>query len=367
VAARRPRLLYVVTLAEVGGAQSYVRDLLPAARERFDVTVAAYGDGPLRDAASDLGIPFVLLRHVRRPLSVVQDTLGLVELTQLFVRLRPDIVHLNSSKAGVLGRVAATAARVPVRIFTAHGWAFKAANGLGARCYLWADRAVRPLTTMVVCVSETERRAGVAARVCSTAKTIVIRNAVDPGPAVVRPEARPGPVEIVSIGRLAPPKDFLTLLEAVDLLPPGEVRLTILGAGPLRPLLEAEIGRRNLTGTVDLAGEVRDVRPTLAHGDVFVLASTSEGMPISVLEAMAAGLPVIASDVGGVHEVVDEGTTGFLVPAGAVGPLAERLGQLCGDRALRSRLGGAGRLRVERDFALPAWRAEHLRLYESLL
>src|SRR5665213_3043365 len=126
--ARRPRLLYVVTLAEVGGAQSYVRDLLAATRDTFDVSVAAHGDGPLRTAAGELGVPFIPLCHVRRELSLLQDPLALLELTALFRRVRPDIVHLNSSKAGVLGRLAAAIARTPARVFTAHGWAFKATS-----------------------------------------------------------------------------------------------------------------------------------------------------------------------------------------------------------------------------------------------
>ena len=357
----------MVTLAEVGGAQAYVRDLLPAAQERFDVTVAAYGDGPLRDAATELGVRFVPLKHVRRPLSAYQDTLGFVELTGLFRRLRPDIVHLNSSKAGVLGRIAAAAAGVPVCIFTAHGWAFKAAGGIGASCYLWADRVMRPLATMVICVSETERSAGVAARVCTPAKTIVIANAVDVGDPVGRSQNTARLLEIVSVGRLAPPKDFLTLLEAFEMLPLGKARLTLVGGGPLRQRLESEISRRGLTEVVDLAGEVQDVRSMLERSDIFVLSSHSEGMPISVLEAMATGLPVVASDVGGVHEVVQESATGFLVPPGDVEGMAERLVQLIGDAALRQRLGDAGRQRVEQHFALAQWRARHLALYASLL
>lgn len=362
----RPKLLFVVTLAEVGGAQSYVCNLLPAARRRFDVTVAAYGEGPLKDTAAALGIPFVGLEQLRRPLSA-RDLLGLVELIRLFRRLRPDIVHLNSSKAGVVGRLAAFAARVPACVFTVHGWAFKASSGPSSRLYLWADRAVRRLADSIVCVSETELRAGLAARVCTVGQATVIPNAVDVGPP---PPPRPGsrrPVELVSVGRLATPKDFSTLITALGLLPRGEARLVVLGDGPLRPALEREIDECGLREHVDLVGEVRDVTPHLRSADVFVLASRSEGMPMSVLEAMAAGLPVVASDVGGVHEVVDDGTTGFLVPPGDAPVLAERLGRLVRDGALRAAAGAAARRRVEEGFALPGWRARHVELYESLL
>ena len=104
---QRPRVLIVVTLAETGGAQTYVASLLPALVEEFDVVVAAHGPGPLLEAARRAGARFVALEHVRRPLSPWRDLRGLLELVALMRRERPDIVHANSSKAGVLGRLAA--------------------------------------------------------------------------------------------------------------------------------------------------------------------------------------------------------------------------------------------------------------------
>ena len=142
------------------GAQSYVASLLPALVGRFDVTVAAHGAGPLRDAAEAAGVRFVPLANVRRPVNPFRDLAGLVELVRLLRRERPDILHANSSKAGVLGRLAAALTGVPIRIFTAHGWAFAAHSGLAARGYRVADRLMRPLTTATICVSEREREAG---------------------------------------------------------------------------------------------------------------------------------------------------------------------------------------------------------------
>ncbi len=362
-----PRLLYVVTLAEVGGAQTYVAELLPAAREEYDVAVAAHGEGPLRRAAAEAGVTFVPLEQVRRPVAPVRDLRGLLELYRLFRRLRPDVVHLNSSKAGILGRLAARLARVPVCVFTAHGWAFKAGHGRAARAYLWADRLVEPLSSTVVCVSETELRAGLEARTCRAGRSVVIPNAVEPGGPVERAPAEGRPVEIVSVGRLAEPKDFATLVAAFASLPSGSARLIVLGDGPLRGRLAAQIGQLGLGGSVELAGEVDDVRPRLERADVFALSSRSEGMPLSVLEAMAAGLPVVASDVGGVHEVVADGATGRLVPPGDAAALGAALAGLVADAGERKRLGAAGRERVLERFALPPWRERHLELYRRLL
>ncbi len=157
----KPRLLILITLAEAGGAQTAVSLLLPGLTAEFDVTVAAHGSGPLRDAARAAGVPFVQLEHMRRAISPWQDALALFELVRLCRRIRPDIVHAHSSKAGALGRLAAALADVPVRIFTVHGWSFAAYGGLPGRLYLWVERRLRRLTTAVICVAEASRDVGV--------------------------------------------------------------------------------------------------------------------------------------------------------------------------------------------------------------
>jgi glycosyltransferase involved in cell wall biosynthesis len=359
---RSPRILLLITLAETGGAQTYIAGLLPALARRLDVVVAAHGDGPLRDAALAAGVRYVPLRHVRRNLHPARDLLGLLELVALIRRERPDIVHANSSKAGLLGRTAAAALGVPVRIFTAHGWAFKAYSGPVSALYRWADRLMAPLTTTTVCVSERERAAGVAARTCRAADTVVIPSAVD---AAALPQARHdgSPPRVVMVGRLAAPKDPVTLVRALARVQGSPFAATIVGDGPERPAVEAEIGAAGLEGVVELAGERHDVASLLAGADVFVLSSRSEGAPLSVLEAMAAGLPVVASAVGGVPESVADGATGLLVPPGDAAALAAALEQLLADSALRRRLGAAGRERVRARFDLAELQRAHLELY----
>jgi len=359
---RMPRVLILITLAEPGGAQTYIAQLLPALAARCEVVVAAYGDGPLRDAAREAGVRFVGLRHVRRALRPGRDLLGLLELLALIRRERPDVVHANSSKAGVLGRVAALLMRVPVRVFTVHGWAFKAYAGLPSRLYLWADRLMSPLTSATICVSETERAAGLAARTCRPRSTVVIPNAVDVE-AAPRAGGDGDPPRIVTVGRLAAPKDALTLVRALALLDQIRFSALLVGDGPDRAGVEAEVRSLDLEDRVELAGSRADVPTLLAAADVFVLSSRSEGAPISILEAMAAGLPVVACDVGGVGELVADGETGLLVPPAEPARLAEALRRLLADPELRRRLGAAGRARARERFDLPAFRAAHLELY----
>jgi glycosyltransferase involved in cell wall biosynthesis len=360
--ARRPRILLLITLAETGGAQTYVAGLLPALVGPFDVVVGAHGDGPLREAALAAGARFVGLRHVRRDLHPVHDVLGTLELIGMMRRVRPDIVHANSSKAGLLGRSAAAVAGVPIRIFTAHGWAFKAYSGAPSALYRWADRLMEPLTTVTICVSEGERAAGLAARTCRAARTVVIPTAVEAGAAPRAAQERPVP-RIAFVGRLAPPKDPVTLVRALAAVSGAPFTAALIGDGPDRPAVEAEIRAAGLGDVVELMGERRDVPELLADADVFVLSSRSEGAPLSLLEAMAAGLPVVASAVGGTPEIVDDGTTGLLVPPGDPGALARALESLLTDPERRARMGTAGWERVQARFGLAQLRRAHVELY----
>jgi glycosyltransferase involved in cell wall biosynthesis len=362
----RPRLVLVITLAEVGGAQSYVAALLPALAERYDVVLAAYGEGPLREAAARAGVRFVPLRHVRRPIRPWRDLAGLVELSRLLRRERPQILHASSSKAGVLGRLAAAVTRVPIRIFTVHGWAFAAYDGLPSFLYRVTDRLMAPLTTVTICVSERERAAGLEAGTCRAEQTVVIRNAVDVAAALRSGHDRVTPM-LIAVGRLKAPKDFMTLIRALATLPEGSFEALIVGDGPDRAAVESEIRDLGLGGRVRLAGERRDVPALLAASDLFVLSSRSEGLPVSVLEAMAAELPVVASGVGGLSELVVDGETGILVGPGDARALGAALGRLIEDRELRRRLGAAGRDRAETLFDLGAFRAAHVELYDAQL
>ena len=360
----RPRIVLLVTLAETGGAQTYVSELVKGLAGEYEVTVAAHGPGPLPKATAAAGADFVALRHVRRPVAP-RDLLGVVELTLLLRRLRPQIVHASSSKAGVLGRIAARLAGVPVRVFTVHGWASSAHAGMWARLYRLAERAVRPLTTATICVCESERAAGLAAGACDARRTFVIHTGID---ATSRPRARPGEgvPAIVSVGRFQAPKDAASLVRALALLG-GEHRAALVGDGPDRAAAVAEARRLGVEEAVVFEGERDDVPEILASSHIFVLSSRSEALPVSILEAMAAGLPVVATRVGGVPELVVDGETGLLVPAGDTRALADALQRLVDDPDLRARLGAAGRARVEEHFRLDSFLEAHRNLYGRTL
>ena len=344
---------------------TYIASLLPALTKEFDVLVAAHGPGPLEGAALAAGARFVPLRYVRRPVNWWYDLAGFVELLLLCRRERPAIVHANSSKAGFLSRVAAALAGVRIRIFSVHGWAFTI-PGI-SRLALWADRAVAVLTTTTICVATCDRELGAAARTCVRESTVVISNGIDASrftPSLH--QARETPV-LASVGRVCAQKDYTTFVRALARLEQGSFRALIVGSGPQWAKIAAEIERLQLTDSVQLCGERQDVRPVLASADAFVLASAYESLPISILEAMAARLPVVASAVGGVPDIVVDGETGFLVPPADPEALADRLRTIVADGALRRRLGDAGRRRVEKHFAVEEFQRLHVELYRREL
>jgi glycosyltransferase involved in cell wall biosynthesis len=366
VVSSRPKLLLLVTLSETGGAQTYVASLLPGLVDTFEVTVAASGAGPLATAARDTGAEFVRLRHLRRPLRPWHDVPALIELAQLMRRKRPHIVHVSSAKAAALGRFAAWLTSVPVRIYTVHGWAYLAHDGFTGAAYRWIERLLRPLTTVTICISESERRAGLAARTCDGRSTVVIHNGVD---LIGRPVTamRHEIPQLIAVGRLRPPKDPITLVQALAALRPGSFHALLVGDGPDRPEVVAELRRLGLETDVELVGDRGDIPELLADSDIFVLSSRSEAFPLSILEAMAAELPVVASSVGGVPEIVVDGETGVLIPPEDPVSLARALAWLIGDADARRALGKAGRARVSERFDLASVQEAHRLLYCDVL
>jgi len=338
----RPRLLVVITLAEAGGAQTFCARLIAGLRDRYAIEVAAHGPlGPLVDTCRALDIPFHHLAHMRRRPHPVGDLRAVAELRALVRRIRPDAVQLNSAKAATLARVGLAGTGIPA-IYTVHGWSFAGRSGAEARAWTAIEWTTAPLARAIVCVSRYDRDLAVSHGVAGRAPTLVIHNGVVlPTAAPVR-GAWPASPTLLCIARLSPQKDVATLLEALALPGCERWRLQVAGEGPDLAKLEAQIDRLGLRDRVQMLGQRDDVPALLVAADALVLPSNWEGLPFSILEAMAAGLPVVASIVGGVPELVRDGVTGALVPPRDVPALARALAQLDADGARARAQGRAG-------------------------
>jgi glycosyltransferase involved in cell wall biosynthesis len=364
VAARRRLLLASQPLDF--GVPGHVLDLVEGLdRDRYEIAVACSPESSLWSGLR--GRPDISLHpigHARRPSPL--DALSLARLRRL-VR-RADLVHGHSSKAGFLVRLAAMSAGRRFRcLFTPHGWSFWAAEGLEARLYLALERRAARWCRTIVGVSAYERDAGLAAGVGTPGQYRVIPNGVD----VDRFQAARSPVagRIVMLGRLARPKRpelVVRSLARVRERHPG-AELWLVGDGPLRGEVEALAGSLGLAGAVRVTGRRDDVPKVLAEADCAVLASDYEGMPLSVLEAMAAGVPVVATSFGGIDELIEDGETGFVAESRSVDALAASLGRLLEDPELSLRLGAAGRRRAVERFSVSRMVAETAALYDEVL
>jgi glycosyltransferase involved in cell wall biosynthesis len=288
-----------------------------------------------------------------------------LEVGALLKRLRPHLVHAHSSKAGFLGRLAARALGVK-SVYTAHGWAFTEGVPEGRRRLALAmERFAGRLGDRVIAVSHHDRDLALRHRVVPSERLKVIWNGVPDTPLRARPEAHPP--RLVMVARFAPQKDHALLLRALAGLKELPWTLDLVGEGPLLPQARALAQALGLAERVRFLGARRDVAEVLAGAQVFALATRWEGLPLSVLEAMRSGLPVVATDVGGVKEAVVEGETGFLVGRGDEAGFRERLARLLQNPRLRASLGEVGRKRYEEAFTLERMLRETWRLYEEIL
>lgn len=372
----RPLIAHVVYRFDIGGLENGVVNLLNRMpRERYRHAVVALTEATaFRRRVTRNDVRFVELR--KAPGHGIKL---LPRLVRVFRELRPDLVHTRNL-AALEASAPAWLARVPVRVHGEHGRDVADLDGSN-RGYRWVRRAYRPFVDHYVTVSRDLERYLVDAVGISRARVSRIVNGVDTeafSPAVVRSRPADWPFDdrawiVGTVGRLQAVKNQVLLARAfvrmLDVAPVlrERLRLVIAGDGPLRAEVHAVLAAANAQDLAWLPGARDDVATILRGLDVFVLPSLAEGISNTILEAMASGLPVVATDVGGNSELVERGETGVLVPADDAGALAEALlAYALGPERARA-AGRAGRARAERLFSLDAMVAQYSSLYDRLL
>lgn len=359
--AKPAKILFVITQGERGGAQRYVFDLaahLP--RDRFSVSVVA---GPekseLRNLVLGRGGRFLICRNLIRDIHPLKDLLAIRELRKIFAREKPDIVHLNSSKAGVVGSVAARLAGVKRVVFTAHGFAFLEPNSWWRRqIYYWAERFATYFRDKIICVSECDRQAALRSRLGPAEKFITIHNGIATVSLPPPTSHLTPPFVVGAIAHLYPTKGLNHLVDAARDI---DAKFVIIGEGPERANLESRIKNYGLGNKFELLGERINAHQYLPQFDIFVLPSVKEGFPYVILEAMAAAQPIVATAVGGIPEILNH-ETGILVPAADPKALADAIKFLIENPEIAKRLGQNARERVK-NFTLEKMVAETAKIY----
>lgn len=320
----------------------HVLSLARGLRDRVDVEVGVGDDdGYLAGELRAAGIPVHVLPALQRSIDPRVDRQALRAMRDVIRSVSPHIVHTHSTKAGLLGRLAAYLEGRPA-IHTAHAWSFS--DGLARRRKAFAiptEALAGRITRRFIVVSGADREIALRYHVARDPQVRIVHNGVDDADVRATPSGGAPPV-IAMVARMAAPKDHDLLLRALAGVD-APFRLRLIGDGPDRPLVEAQIQQLGLGDRVELLGVRRDVPDLLGQVQLFALISRQEGFPLATLEAMRAGLPVIASDVGGVREAVSHAETGLLVPRGDEAALRSALQRLLRDATLRAAFGAAGR------------------------
>ena len=346
------KIVYVITRSDsIGGGHIHIRDLALALKARGGEPYVLVGrEGPFTDELRLRDIPFQSLRHLVRPIHPWHDVAAFFELWGALKKIRPDLVSTHSAKAGWLVPMAAALLGIP-SLQTTHGWSFTTGvPRFAAWCYSFIERIGVLFADRVIGVCEFDRQLALRYHVAPAKKVTTVHNGMPDIDARLRAAPAHAPVRLVMVARFEAQKDHGTLLRALARLRGKAWQLDLIGDGPQRADIVELAGDLGVADRVRFLGARTDVAQLLASSQVFLLISHWEGFPRSILEAMRAGLPVVASDVGGVRESVVEGVTGFLIPPGDVDTLQARLELLLEFPGLRTHLGGAGRARYESQF-----------------
>ena len=358
-----PHVVLVITKGEAGGAQTHVLELCRALQHRVRFTVVIGGDesrSVLGQGLTALGIAVLALPSLQNSLNPLKVLASVRTLLAHLRTLQPDVMHAHSAVAGVIARLAGKIGQFPV-VYTVHGFGFKPQAPWLIRTNAWlAEAALAAWTTRMVCVSAYEKE--LASQLpMQPDRVSVVHNAI--GDVPWRSNLQADAPQLVMVARMAAPKRPDLLVAALALLAQQGLRpaTRFLGGGPdLGAHQKAAAGMPH----IEFLGDVGQVAERLAQHQIFVLLSDHEGLPMSILEAMRAGMAIVASRLPGIEELLTDGDNALLVP-NAPQAVAQALQTLLADAPLRQRLGRAARARYEAQFQPEAMAAPVLAIYQQ--
>lgn len=367
-------ILYLITQSEFGGAQKYVLDLALGLKDEFNIYVGMGGEGEKGEFTRKLkenNIEYYVLKYLKREISPINDFLAVFEIIKLIKKIRPDIVHLNSSKISILGSIASQICSMfhvsCYVIYTVHGWVFNEPLAAWKKSfYFFAEKLTAILKNKIICINKLDYDIAKNQLKIKEKKLSLIYHGIKPINFLSREEARNKLISdfglgisdflIGTIANLYKTKGLEYLIEAIRMLisqyPNIPISLIIIGEGEERKNLEDLTGQLNLKNRVFLAGEIKNAGLLLPALDIYVNSSVKEGFPYSILEAMSASLPIVATKVGGTPEMISDGENGLLAEPANPEELAKRIKILIEDRNLRGILGEQAQKSIEEKFGI---------------
>lgn len=359
-------ILFVITRADaIGGAQVHVKDIAIALQQDgHKVLILTGQQGVFNEDLRQANIESIPCEFLRKPINPFLDGKSLRYIMHVISEFQPDLIAAHSSKTGILGRLAGKLAGIPC-VFTAHGWSFTTGIPEPNRTiYRFLERATASLADKVICVSEFDRSIGIQAGMDSKGLVTVHNGMKDITTNFIADTITSDPVKVAMIARFDRQKDHSTLIEAFQDL---NAELILIGDGPSMLKTQQQVDKLKITKKVKFLGFRQDIAEILAQVQIFTLISNWEGLPCTIIEAMRAGLPVVASDVGGVKEIVIEDRTGYVIPRGDVATLRQKLAYLIENESARTSMGILARQKYESELTFQHMYEQTLAVYEEVL
>ncbi len=340
-------ILYLITQSEWGGAQRYVMDLVRNIHIEYKIVVAFGEQGEKGELAKFLReheIKYYVIPHLKRAISPINDYKALQEIIKLMKKINPRIVHLNSTKASILGSLAGLFITNPLRIiYTVHGWVFNEPLIFWKKSfYRWAERITAKMKKIIICVSENDRQAALIHKIAPDNKLTTIHNGIIPPDFLPPSEARAYLLSLFTdnefiinkkttligaVGNLYATKGFEYFIKAIKILVEEnmDIRALIIGEGKERADLESWITQLNLEHHIKLTGFVPQAVNYMKAFDIFVSSSVKEGLSYTIIEAMMASLPIVATRVGGSNELISDHHEGLIIEPANTDALAKAI------------------------------------------
>ncbi|MCF6138730.1 glycosyltransferase family 4 protein [Pseudalkalibacillus berkeleyi] len=358
---------FITRMDDIGGAQIHLLHLsIGLARRGHHVTVIANEKGPLFDELNQNNIACIEIPELRRTIHPYFDLRALYKIRSVLKQANPHLLAIHSTKAGVIGRILGQQLKIPT-IFTAHGWSFS--EGIPERkrrMYIYLERLIGRISQGIITVSDYDYQLALQHDILPENKLQTIYNGI---PDIKRPlssQRNMGPPTIVMVARFAYPKDHLTVIKALEKLGHMRWKLSLVGDGPRLSDMKSIVKKSKISDRVTFMGAIRHVNQVLNDSDIFVLMSKHEGLPISIIEGMRSGLPIVASNVGGVKEMVRDNWNGYLIPEGDVDTLAIKLSTLISNQELMLKMGEFSRKRYEERFTYDRMFSDTLNYYKKI-
>lgn len=386
------KVLFVITKSNWGGAQRYIYDLaINLPKENFEVKVALGGEGLLKQRLEESQIETIPIPHLRRDVNFLKEIMSFFALVRIFNKEKPDIIHLNSSKAGGLGAVAALISKLWIRlsdgqaknyglktIFTVHGWAFNETRTFRGKSAIYLSQWLTSLLCdKAIIISRHDYRQALSMPFVKKNKFALIplgipENNLD---YATKQNARKHifrdldistyrNIVVGTIAEFTKNKGLDYLLDAINILKPKNLELAIIGDGEEKEKIEQRIKNEEFKN-IKTCGFVPHAAKYIKAFDIFVLPSLKEGLPYTILEAMNAGVPVVASSVGGIPDLIEHEKSGLLTISKNPSSIAEALGKLASDEKMRRQFSRESKKRALEKFSFSTMLSRTIDLYNK--